>query len=63
MWRNEPVENVDETSFYFAFRKNPIASAFDHADDGKCATYFARWADAKGQVGPWSMPVNLRIAA
>ena len=59
----EEIEDVAQTAFYHAFRRNPIASAFDHADDGKVATYFARWADAKGQVGPWSAPVSLRIAA
>jgi hypothetical protein len=59
----EEIEDVAQTAFYDAFRRNPIASAFDHADDGKVATYFARWADAKGQVGPWSAPVSLRIAA
>jgi hypothetical protein len=59
----EEIEDVAQTTFYDAFRKNPIASAFDHADDGKVATYFARWADAKGQVGPWSARVSLRIAA
>ena len=59
----DEIEDVAQTAFYDAVRKNPIASAFDHADDGKIATYFARWADAKGQVGPWSAPVSLRIAA
>lgn len=59
----EAIADVDQTAFYHAFRKNPIPSAFDHVDDGKVATYFARWADAKGQVGPWSQPVSLRIAA
>jgi hypothetical protein len=57
------IADVAQTAFYDAVRKNPIASAFDHADDGKVATYFARWANAKGQVGPWSAGVSLRIAA
>jgi hypothetical protein len=60
---DEEIEDVSQTTFYDAVTKNPIASAFDHADDGKVATYFARWADAKGRVGPWSAAVSLRIAA
>jgi hypothetical protein len=60
---DEPVTSESATTYYNAFRRNPIAVEFDHADDGKVATYFARWADAKGQVGPWSAPVSMRIAA
>jgi hypothetical protein len=60
-----PAAVTDEaaTTFYNSFRRNPIAIEFDHADDGKVATYFARWANAKGEVGPWSAPVSMRIAA
>lgn len=38
-------------------------SAFEHADNGKIATYFARWTNAKGELGPWGMPVSMRVAA
>ena len=31
--------------------------------DGKVATYFARWCGIRGDVGPWSLPVSMRIAA
>lgn len=58
-----PVRDVAETRFHLAYRRNPIRIAFANADDGKVATYFARWADAKGRFGPWSMPVSMRIAA
>jgi hypothetical protein len=27
------------------------------------ATYFARWASRRGDVGPSSLPVSMRIAA
>jgi hypothetical protein len=49
--------------FYGAFTKNPIGVIFDAADDGKMATYFARWSNRSGQTGPWSLPVSMRIAA
>jgi hypothetical protein len=52
-----------DATFYGAFTRNPVPVAFAENDDGKVATYFARWADRKGQVGPWSVPVSLRIAA
>lgn len=43
--------------------KAEFVSSFTSADDGKIATYFARWTNAKGEVGPWSAPVSMRIAA
>ena len=33
------------------------------ADRGKFATYFARWTNARGEMGPWSNPVSACIAA
>ena len=43
--------------------KADILSSFSSADDGKVATYFARWTNGKGELGPWSAPVSMRIAA
>ena len=59
----EAVADPSEAEFYGAFTKNPVGVGFDEADDGKVATYFARWASRKGDVGPWSLPVSMRIAA
>ena len=53
----------DEAEFYGTFTKNPIPVGFSGADDGKVATYFARWANRKGDTGPWSLAVSMRIAA
>ena len=49
--------------FYGAFTTNPVGVEFNSADNGKQATYFARWADRKGAVGPWSLPITMAIAA
>lgn len=57
------VESPAEAPFYGAFTRNPVGVAFDAADDGKVATYFARWAGRRGDVGPWSNGVSMRIAA
>jgi hypothetical protein len=61
--KDAPTVNEDDAQFYGAFTKNPIGVQFDAGDDGKCATYFARWATRKGETGPWSLPVSMRIAA
>ena len=60
---DEPTLNEDDASFIGMYTKNPIAVAFDPTDDGKCATYFARWVGKRGDVSNWSLPVGMRIAA
>jgi len=52
-----------DAQFYGKFTKNPIPVEFDETDDGKMATYYARWASARGETGPWSLPISMRIAA
>jgi hypothetical protein len=42
---------------------NRIAVEFGQNDDGKLATYYARWCGRREEVGPWSLPTALRIAA
>ena len=59
----DPALFASQAKAYGLFTKNPIGVAFAEADDGKMATHFARWVDRKGQVGPWSLPVSMRIAA
>ena len=55
--------DANDAVFVGNFTKNPIAVAFSPEDDGKCATYFARWQSRCGDTGPWSLPVTMRIAA
>jgi hypothetical protein len=43
--------------------KTDFSCAFAPADHGKTATYFARWTNAKGDMGPWSLPLPVSIAA
>jgi len=50
------------TSFLAGVTKNPYQSTFsDPADTGKVATYFGRWLNRNGQVGPWSAPVDMVV--
>jgi hypothetical protein len=53
----------DASGYLGLFTRPRFASAFTHADRGKTATYFARWANAKGQTGPWSQGLSVAIAA
>jgi hypothetical protein len=54
---------LTDAKFYAKVTKNPIAVEFSQDDDGKIATYYARWASIRGETGPWSLPVSMRIAA
>lgn len=60
---DESVTEVEAAAFRAAHSRNPISVEFGSADDGKMATYFARWSNLRGDTGPWSVPVSLRIAA
>ena len=52
-----------QAQFYGKFTRNPIEVDFTEEQDGKVATYYARWASQRGDTGPWSVPVSFRIAA
>ena len=54
---------LEQAKFQGKFTRNPIAVPFTEADDGKVATYYARWVSARGEHGPWSLPASMRIAA
>lgn len=54
---------ISDAQFYGKFTRNPIGVDFSETDDGKMATYYARWASVRGETGPWSLPATMRIAA
>jgi len=58
-----PVVDPADATFLGKFTRNPIGVQFDAEDNRKQATYFARWASPRGDVGPWSLPVSMAIAA
>jgi hypothetical protein len=43
--------------------RQPYGVSFSPADNGKLATYFARWQNRKGETGPWSSAVTFTIVA
>jgi hypothetical protein len=59
----EPIDDEAQAVFLGNYTKNPIAVAFDEADNKKVASYFARWCGKRGDVGPWSLPISMTIAA
>ncbi|MFG0329675.1 MAG: hypothetical protein ACF8PN_07235 [Phycisphaerales bacterium] len=58
-----PEADPPAARFIGAYTRNPIGVEHPHADDGKVATYYARWATRKGVAGPWSNGISMRVAA
>lgn len=56
------ITNPDTIPFYGLVTKQPVAINFDSADVGKSAYIVGRWANRKGQTGPWSNIVQFTIA-
>lgn len=53
----------EEARFIGKFTRNPILMKFTPQQDGLVATYYARWASERGETGPFSIPISMRIAA
>lgn len=58
-----PVTDPNEAKFLSFVTRSAFQSHFTAADNGKVATYFARWTNSKGEVGPWGPAASMPIAA
>jgi hypothetical protein len=58
-----PVTDPEGARFLGFVTKAEFESTFSPSDNGKTATYFARWTNSKGELGPWSQPATMPIAA
>jgi len=58
-----PINDPANAEFQAFVGKPAITSSFSPSDSGKVVTYFARWTNARGEVGPWSQGVSGSIAA
>ena len=54
---------IDDAKLVGKFTRNPVEVTFDQKHNRQRATYWARWASRRGEVGPWSLPVAMTIAA
>jgi hypothetical protein len=57
------VNHPDEARFVAFVTRDRIHLEPARGHNGKRATYFARWAGTKGELGPWSTPISASIAA
>lgn len=58
-----PATDPAQATFLAFVSRSDFSSSFATADAGKTATYFGRWTNGKGEVGPWSMGASAPIAA
>lgn len=59
----EPAVDAEAAHFLGFVTRADYTATYTTADTGKVATYFARWTNAKGEMGPWSSPLSMPIAA
>lgn len=57
------TSSPSDAAFLTFVGKPSVQTTFTEADRGKTVTYFARWTNARGEVGPWSQGVSAAIAA
>lgn len=60
---DEATTDENLASFAGMFTRNPVGYEFSPPDDGKMATWFAKWVGKRGDTSPFSLPVSMRIAA
>jgi hypothetical protein len=58
-----PAQSMAGARFCGAFTRSRIQVEFGTADEGKVATYYGRWGTRRGEFGPWSSGVSMRVAA
>jgi hypothetical protein len=58
-----PVNDPAQAQFLAFTGKTDFTCTYASSDNGKTATYFARWTNAKGEMGPWSQAMPVSIAA
>jgi hypothetical protein len=59
----EPASEPTDIDFNAFLTKPKFSNVFDPTDNNKYVTYFGRWTNGKGELGPWGPPVSIRIAA
>lgn len=57
----QPSVNTATLQFVGAFTKQPIRVPYDPIQTGLSATYIGRWANRKGQVGPWGPATTMTV--
>lgn len=58
-----PAATPAQCTFLALATRTEYTARFTPADNGKTATYFARWTNFRGEPGPWSPAATMPIAA
>jgi DNA primase len=55
------VSDPAQATFRELVTRTPFEVFHDARDNGRMATYFARWSTRTGLTGPWSIPVGMTV--
>jgi len=58
-----PARSVEQATYFRSVSRSPMRVEYTSADNGKVATYFARWVTRRGEVGPWSAPLSVQAVS
>jgi len=58
-----PARSVEQAAYFRSVSRSPMRVEYTSADNGKVATYFARWVTRRGEVGPWSAPLSVQAVS
>ena len=53
--------SVEDARYVRTVTRTPFEITWSDEHDGAVATYYARWMSARGETGPWSLPVSVRV--
>jgi hypothetical protein len=58
-----PVSDLSQARLLKSVTRTPARIQYKMSEDGKVATYTARWISRRGETGPWSTAITRRVAA
>jgi hypothetical protein len=58
-----PATSIEQAAYFRSVSRSPMRVEYTSADNGKTATYFARRVTRKGETGPWSAPLSVRVVS
>ena len=56
-----PATHVDQAKYFRTVSRGPMGVPYGNGEDGAVTTYFGRWVSARGETGPWSAPLVIRV--
>ena len=59
--RSSVAVSPEQARYHRSYTRTPFVVELAWKADGLIATYYARWSTRRGEVGPWSAPLSVRV--